>query len=377
MLKRAVGIALVATLLIAGLVYSQKRTGPLKVSGFIESDEIRLGSRVGGRVRRVLVEEGDRVRKDQVLVELEPYQLLEQRAEAQAVLRSRRAELDRLQSGFRVEEIAQSKARYDKLSATLDKLVNGPRKEEIAAAQAQLEQADAELKLATVKHRRTETLLATKAVTSADMDQATSELRVAEARQRVRIEELSELQSGTRPEELAEARAQLDEASEAWLLQKNGYRKEDVAGAAAAVEAAEAALQTIERQIEELTIKAQVSGIIDAIELRPGDLVAANTTAVSVIDESRMWVRAYVPENHLNLRIGDKVSVAVDSFPARRFTARISYVSRQGEFTPGNVQTPEERSKQVFRIKAMIEDGRDLLRPGMAADVWLAPEGAP
>lgn len=377
MLKRAFAFALLAAAMIASLMYSQRRTGPLKVSGFIESDEIRLGSRIGGRVHRIRVEEGDRVRNGQVLVELEPFQLLEQKAEAQAQVASKRAEFERLSSGFRVEEVAQAKAHYDQLAATVDKLVNGPRTEDIAAAQAQLELSDAELKLATVKHKRTETLLARQAATPADMDQATSELRVAQSTVRVRTEELTKLEKGTRPEELAEARAQLEEANQAWQLRKNGYRAQEVAGAKAAVTAAEASLRAIDRQIEELTIRSTVDGIVDAVELRPGDLVGANVAAISLIDESRLWVRAYIPENHLNLQIGQKVSISTDSSPAVHFPGHISYVSRQGEFTPGNVQTPEERSKQVFRIKVMLDGGRDQLRPGMTADVWFAGQDGP
>ena len=70
------------------------------------------------------------------------------------------------------------------------------------------------------------------------------------------------------------------------------------------------------------------------------------------MDRDNLWIRAYVPENRLNLSIGQPLQVTVDSFPGRRFNARVSFVARQAEFTPGNVQTPEERSEQVFRIKA-------------------------
>jgi multidrug resistance efflux pump len=96
------------------------------------------------------------------------------------------------------------------------------------------------------------------------------------------------------------------------------------------------------------------------------------------MDTSELWVRAYLPENHLDVQVGQKVAVSVDSFPGRRFDAHISYVARQAEFTPGNVQTPEERSKQVFRIKVTLDSGLQELRPGMAADVWLEePPGKP
>ncbi|MCC6581483.1 MAG: HlyD family efflux transporter periplasmic adaptor subunit [Phycisphaeraceae bacterium] len=123
-------------------------------------------------------------------------------------------------------------------------------------------------------------------------------------------------------------------------------------------------------------------GMIEAVDLEPGDLVGPNAPVLTMIDPKHLWVRAYVPENRLNLAVDHIIPVSVDSFPGRRFTGRVVFVARQGEFTPGNVQTPEERSKQVFRIKVELEEGQDVLRAGMAADLWLddastKPEGKP
>jgi HlyD family secretion protein len=84
-------------------------------------------------------------------------------------------------------------------------------------------------------------------------------------------------------------------------------------------------------------------------------------------------VRAYLPENRLDLQLGQKATLRVDSFPDRRFAGHISFISRAAEFTPSNIQTPEERIKQVFRIKVMLDEGLDVLRAGMAADVFLEP----
>ena len=371
MLKRLLAIVLVASGLMALLIYSQSRHEPLHVSGFIESHEIRIGSRVGGRVVKVLAEEGQVVRAGDVLVELEPFQFLELKAEATANLAQVTANRDKVVDGFRAEEVAQAKAREDQLAAAVEKLVNGPRKEDIRAARSQLELAEAELLLARQKHRRTEELFAKKTSTQEDMDQASTELRVANATVDSKREELAKLENGTRPEELAEARAQLEEAHQIWLMRKNGSRLEDKAEAAAAVESATAAMEAIDRQIDELKIKSPVDGSVEAIDLRPGDLVGANAPVISVMDLAQLWVRAYVPENHLSIKVGDTVDVTVDSLPNERFKGRITFVSRQAEFTPGNVQTPEERSKQVFRIKVTLEAGREQLRPGMAADVWL------
>lgn len=371
MLKRLLPFAVVVGGLIAVLLFSQQRTGPLKISGFIEGDEIRVGSRVGGRVHRVFAEEGTRVKPGMVLLELEPYQLLEQKSQAVATLAQTRAEWERLEAGYRVEEVAQAKARRDQLVATVDKLVAGPREEDKATAKSQVELAESELDLAKLKHQRMEALLAKQAATQADFDQAVTELKVARATLQARREESLKLENGTRPEELAEARAQLEEATQAWLLRKNGYRTEEKAEAKAAMEAAEAALRVIERQIDELTIRAPVEGVIESVDLQAGDLVGANVPAISLMDTSRLWVRAYLPENHLDVQEGRKVHVSVDSLPGEKFKAHVSFIARQAEFTPGNVQTPEERSKQVFRVKVMLDEALDKLRPGMAADVWL------
>ena len=109
--------------------------------------------------------------------------------------------------------------------------------------------------------------------------------------------------------------------------------------------------------------------------MEPGDLVSPNAPVLSIMDTAELWVRAYVPENELGISIGQPVAVTVDSFPGEPFRGRIAFIARRAEFTPNNVQTPEERSKQVFRIKVTLEQGLDRLRPGMAADVWLDPAG--
>ncbi|MFN0056455.1 MAG: HlyD family secretion protein [Planctomycetales bacterium] len=374
MIQRLGIISLLILLLIAGLVYSQRRTGPLKVSGFIESDEIRVGSRVGGRVSGIFVEEGQTVRKGERLVELEPFQLHEQRSQLQGEFSQAQAEWDRLQTGYREEEIAGALSREAELTAAREQLADG--EEDIAAARANLELAQSQLDLAQLKYDRTEKLIAKNNASQSDFDQATAELRVARATVQVRQEELGKLVR-YRPLELKAADARRDEAHQEWLLRSRGYRDEDKAKAAAAVASAQGALQAIERQIEELTIRAPAAGVIEAIDLRPGDLVGANTPAVSMIEADRLWVRAYVPENHLDVQVGRKVVVTVDAFQGarlRKFTGKVTFVARQAEFTPGNVQTPEERSKQVFRIKVVLEDGHEVLRPGMMADVWLKGE---
>lgn len=378
MIKRAFGFLLVALLLAGALLSSQRRHESPKVSGFLESDEIRIGSRVGGRVMRVAAEEGRRVKKGEILVELEPHDLLQRKTEAEAVVAARRAELQKRVAGFRPEEIAQAKARRDQIEARLQKLIHGPRREEIAAAAARLELAEAELKLARLAHERVQALYERKVASQDEYDRATQEFSGTEARRRASAEELALLKAGTRAEEIDEARAQLEESEQAWKLQQSGNRSEDLLAAKAALDQAEASLAALEKQIEELSIRAPIEGVVEALELQPGDLVGANAPVLSIMDVSRLWVRAYVPENMLNIKIGQQLSLTVDSVPDERFKGTVTFIAREAEFTPGNVQTPEDRSKQVFRIKVTLDEGLDRLRPGMAADVWLAaPEARP
>jgi HlyD family secretion protein len=184
-------------------------------------------------------------------------------------------------------------------------------------------------------------------------------------------EELNLLEAGTREETVRSARAKVEEARLAWELAKKGFRDEEIAQAQAARDAAAAAVDAIGQRIDELTIRSPVDGVVEALDLQRGDLAPAAGPVMSLMDVSHMWVRAYVPENRLDLELGQAMRVTVDSFPGEEFAAELTFISRQAEFTPSNVQTPEERVKQVFRIKVELREGLDRLRPGMAADVWL------
>lgn len=373
MTRRLVAI-LVAVLLLGGLIaYSQFRPEPNRVSGFIEADEIRVGSRVGGRVAGVRVEEGERVEQGQTLLELEPYDLVQRETEAKQQLAALEAEVQKLSEGLRPEEVAQSKARYQQRQARFELLEAGPRQQEIEAARARLRSAEAERTLARQNFERSVELFQQGAIPREDYDTASQRFEAAEALVLVRQKELELLEAGTREEEIREALARVEEARQAWQLAKSGFRAEEIQQAKASRDAAAAALDVIRQQKKELTVISPVDGVIEALDLQKGDLVVAGAPVLSVMDDSHLWVRAYVPQNRVGLQVGDKLWVTVDSFPEERFLGETSFIARQAEFTPSNAQTPEERAKQVFRIKVALKEGLDKLRPGMTADVWLEP----
>ena len=371
MIRRLLVIAGIAAILVSAILYSQYRPTSNTVSGFLEANEIRLGSRVGGRVSVVHVQEGQRVAKGQVLIELEPYDLRELQSQARATLAARQADVDRLQSGFRAEEVAQAKSHYEQLVAEHKKLTEGPRQQEIEVARAQLRVAKAQLTLARQSHDRVRSLAEKRAASAEELDQAGERLEAANATVALREQELDLLLVGTRQEDLERSQAQMEEAIHAWELKRNGYRKEDIAAAQASRDAAQFALAAIEKQLEELKIRSPLDGVVEAFDLEPGDLVPPSSPVLSMLDDSHVWVRAYIPQNRLSVDVGQKLPVSIDSFPHDDFVGTVTFVSRQAEFTPSNVQTPEERAKLVFRTKVALKNPTHRLRPGMSADITL------
>ncbi|QEG02873.1 Multidrug export protein EmrA [Stieleria maiorica] len=375
MLNRSIPLSVAVVGLLALVFYSQWNREPPRVSGFIEADEIRLGSRVGGRVAVVHVQEGQEVTAGEVLVEFEPYDLLEREKELELTLAARESEYQRFLAGFREEETAQAKAKLDQLQARSDLLIAGPRKQEIQAARGRLAQAEAEKRLAVQGFERLSKLAGSNATSQQELDAAREALEAATANLDVRQQELDLLLAGTRAEELREAAARVEEARQAWQLMQRGYRQEEIDQAKASRDAAKAALQAIGRQKEELRVKSPIDGTIEALDLQPGDMVAPGAPVLSMLDRGNLWVRSYIPQNRVGMQLGQRLRLNVDSYGDRTFHGVVTFIARQAEFTPSNVQTPEERSKQVFRIKVAIENEDGMLRPGMMADVWLDEHG--
>lgn len=373
MRRSIIALSALAAVMLAWIYWEKNRNTSFVVSGFIEADDIRVGSRIGGRVAEVLVEEGRGVRAGDVLFRLEPYDLSEQLAQSKANLVADQAELARLTAGYRKQEVEQARARRDQNKATLDKLVAGPRPQEIEIAREQVKIAQANLDLAETEFTRLQRLRSeAQAAAQKEFDEAARTLKAARGELARATQEVALLEEGTRKEEIAQARAALAEAEQVVKMEEEGYRKEEIARAAAQVDAAAAKVAAIEKQIKELTIASPGECVIETIDLRPGDIVAPNAPAVALLDLTRMWVRSYVPESRLGqVELGRKVPVRVDSFPDRLFTGRVTFIAREAEFTPRNIQTPEERSKQVFRVKVTIEEDRERLRVGMAADLLL------
>lgn len=375
---RIAAVFLIATgSLVAYLVWQQSRPRPFVVSGFVEADEIRIGSRVGGRVAEVSVNEGDTVKTGDPIFQLDPFELMDELARAEAQTAAAASELQRLRTGFRVEEIEQARARRDLAQASLDKLVSGPRPQEIEIAREQLRIAEAAFDLAESEYQRIARLHETQQAAPTEYDNAVRTRKAATAEVGRAKQSVALLEEGSRKEDIAAAKAQLAEADQALKLVEAGNRKEDIAAAEAQFHAAEAKARSIRVQIDELKVVSPCDCVVEAIDLRPGDIVAPNAPGTSLLDLNRMWVRAYVPETRLgDIKLEQVVSLRIIGMGDRAFSGRITFIARDAEFTPRNVQTPEERSKQVFRIKVTLDPGAKDVRVGMTADI-LFGEDAP
>ncbi len=166
-------------------------------------------------------------------------------------------------------------------------------------------------------------------------------------------------------------RAVVQEATsrKTWEEANRGSRGEDRAAARAVRTRQEAQLAYLERERQELTVRAPVAGRIEVFDLRPGDLVAPNQPVATLLEPDELWVRVYVPETQLGrVAIGQRARIRVDSFPQRTFSGRVVEIRHQAEYLPRNVQTLDQRADQVFGVKVGIDPAPEL-KPGMAAFV--------
>lgn len=361
-------VLLTASLAGYGGYHVWERTRPYEWSGTVEARTIAVGSRVGGRIREVPAHEGDRVVAGTPLVALEPGDLEAQRLMAQGQLEEAQANLDKLVKGARPEEIEAAKARAQTAVAALEETRVGARAEQISAAKARLVAAQVAVDKAQLDDGRAHKLVDTGAISQSQLDDADSALKGAVAQRDAAQQALDELQNGSRREDIAQAQARALEARASANLVLAGSRVEDIKAGQGVVDAAKGRLDQIATMIDELVIRAPRPARIESLDLRPGDILAPNSTAATLVEDDQLYVRIYVPETQIgHIHVGDEVPVSVDSFPGRTFKGVVEHINTVGEYSPRNLQTADERANQVFATRIGLREGRDDLRAGMAA----------
>lgn len=343
----------------------------LEIPGTVEIQEIRLGSRTGGRVARLAVTEGQWVEPGQALVYLEAPELEAQHGHWLARLAAAEAEQAKAQYGPREEEKEAARAAVAMARARLQRLQAGYRLEEIAQARAEAEAADAGLEHATKELAR-ERQLGLSASSRSQNDATLATFERAHGQARAARARLSLLQAGTRPEEVAEAEAELKRAEANCRLLEVGTRLEDLALVEARVKELREKVREMEVQLNELTIRTPERALVEVLAVRPGDMLSPNQSAVRVLRSGDLWIRGYVSEVDLGkVRLNQAVAVLVDSHPGERFSGEVVQIASVSEFTPRNVQSVDERRHQVFGVKVRVGDSEGIFKSGMAAKIML------
>jgi HlyD family secretion protein len=356
-------ILLVAAGLLAVAAYSMgwfHRDTGLQGSGTVEARNIRVGSKIGGRIDKVLVREGDSVEPGQVLVTFDDKEL-------QATLSEMRAAEEKAERGFRPEEIAEARAAAAQARAEYEQRTNGYRQEDIDAAKADFDRATADETRTHLDFQRYDALAQKDLVSKQQRDTAEANWKMALAQKQNAQHKLDELKKGYRPEEIAAAEARYHQTQATLEKFERGNRREDVA-------AARAALALEEARYRERQVVAPSAANVEVLDVRPGDLIAPNTPIATLLERDQIYVRIYIPETQIgHVQLGEKAEIGVDSFPNQVFNGVVEQINQQAEFLPRNVQTSEERVHQVFGVKVRIDDTSKRVRAGMAADVKFHP----
>ncbi|HLJ59366.1 MAG TPA: efflux RND transporter periplasmic adaptor subunit [bacterium] len=380
-------------------------TDRLFASGSIQATEIDVSPKVAGRIIRLVVNEGDRVRTDQVLAELEPQEATAQVTQAQAAVAQAVAQVAQGQQAVLSQQqattaqVSQAAAQVAAAgtgipqSETALAIQEQTSREAVASAEAQLRAAQAQVgsarsTLATARNNlsRQRTLFGEGAVAATQVDAVQAAYDAAVAQNHSAADAVTQAQAAVasaranlmqveiQRKAVEAARANLAQAEAGLRNAESGYtvvaqRRQALAAAEAALAQTRANLDYVRVIAGHNVITAPRDAVVQTRNVEEGEVVAAGTPLYTLIDLSDIWLRAYVPADQIaRVKVGQVAHVSIDSFPGRVFEGRVEEISSRGEFTPGNVQTREDRVKLAFGVKIRLTNSDDRLKPGMPAD---------
>ena len=290
----------------------------LAASGHVEATDVRISTKIAGRLQTFGLQEGDKIQTGQ--------------------------ELGRIDTTDIALALQQARAERDQAAAELSLRIAGPRQEEIAGARAQVEQAKADLAGAQKDFDRMQGLLDSGSGTAKSRDDAKTRRDVAAARVQATREALAALEHGSRPQEIASSRAR--------------------------TAAVDARIAQLEQQRKDAVITSPVGGVVTEKIAQAGELLQPGAGLCVVTDLADAWLTVYVGGPDLaRIRIGQEAEVVTDDGQSRK--GKITYISSQAEFTPKNVQTRDEREKLVYKVKVGLDNHDGLFKPGMPAEARL------
>jgi HlyD family secretion protein len=334
-LVHAASVALALAVLAAGCA-PKAPADRVRASGTVEATEVQVSSQVGGRLIELKVAEGDRVAAGQVIAQLDTTDVL---------LTLRRATADR-----------------DQAAAQLALLEAGSRQEDVRQAEAQVKGAEADaggarddLVGSETDLTRFETLLKSNSGSEKQRDDAATRRDLARAR-------------------LQSAQERVRAAREGLVRLERGPRPQEITAARARMASADAQMATLEQNIKDATVTSPTGGLVTQKLADAGEILAPRTPIVNVVDLDHAWANIYIDEPLVpRLRLGQSATLFTDAGGAG-LEGTVTFISPKAEFTPRNVQTAEERSKLVYRIKVSVDNAKGVLKQGMPveADVPLS-----
>ena len=302
---------------------SDKNQNRLVLYGNVDLRQVELAFNDSERIAEVLVQEGAKVTRGQILARLDTSRLRPEAAAAAAEVEAQQAVVEKLHHGSRPQEIAQARANV--VSAKAD--------------QVNAKQQWTRLTALT-------TLTTGRAISEQDLESAKAAMDSAQAHLAVAVEGLD--------------------------LSRIGPRKEDIAQGDAQLRANESQLEVLRRKLADSELASPCDAVVRSRLLEPGEMSSPQRPVFSLALLDPKWVRAYVSESDLGkIHNGMKASISTDSFPGRALSGWIGFISSVAEFTPKDVQTAELRSSLVYEIRVFVHDPQDALRLGMPATVLL------
>uniref|UniRef100_Q31GJ5 Multidrug resistance protein MdtA-like barrel-sandwich hybrid domain-containing protein n=1 Tax=Hydrogenovibrio crunogenus (strain DSM 25203 / XCL-2) TaxID=317025 RepID=Q31GJ5_HYDCU len=345
------GIIFLIVIAVAVSVYLKKMPAELpddvvKINGRTEADHYLASTKVSGKILKVLVREGDEVKKDQVLAVLDDAQVRAKVTQAAAAYGAAQARLKAAKTGLKVLKkqvplqiaTAESTVRHSK--AVLNSAVEN-------AQQAKLdEQRYARLyeKGTIQKHQHESAALAKKI--------ADDNVLIAKAA-------------------INRAQKALNEAKLGW--QQIEAKQDDVNAVKAQNLQAQAALMEAMSVFDDMKIKAPTNGVITTKLINEGEVIASGAGLFDIVNLNQVYLKGYIAENKVGLvHLGQKAIIKIDSMPEQDFPATVRYIASETEFTPKEVQTQDERVKLVYAIKLYLDDNpKKRITPGLPADAYI------
>jgi HlyD family secretion protein len=312
--------AFLLTFSITAIGCGGEEDGRLAASGTIETIDITVSPLVSGPIVRLPAREGASVHRGETLAVIDASDLELQRAQLLAALDITRAQYEQLRNGPRSEDIAQAVAMERQAQATLDMAIDDLRRLEGSYAAGGI-----------------------------------AEKAVADARKRVEV-----------------ARQAHQSARLAVDRLRQGSRREELRAGSAREAQAAAQLEALEKKIDDCVVRAPADGVLTTVGVDEGEFAAAGGALMTISRTSDVELTVYVAEKDLGrVRLGQRADLTVDAYEGRHFNGRVTYISPEAEFTPKNVQTKDDRVKQVFEVRISAPNPDGALKAGLTADARL------